>query len=394
MLVVGDDNTMWQVLLAAAAAIAGSGIFAKRLLNINGAQPIAVSPKSDEPKQVECCLSLNSSPPTCTNEESIFRFSSASGFPGSKKWRKKPAFGSRGFKNVEKSGERTEEDRRTRFAVCLKKRRTTKNATAKCQSCASKDNPSFGWGVGVGIMYMMSAGKAEISRLNMVMDQTVEVVQELKAEIHKRKSSRDLHVSSFNAEAIMNSKKIRGKHTPPAVSRSSTKTKVDTDVYASSVLTEEPQSEVLEMDQLEAELENEFQNLPLCATDIYGHDKGIPDILKTDVLAEPEGQRYNGVTPSELDQKLCHLLMEQQESQIMELESELQWTHSKLHEKEAQLQALKGCVKRLTDFSLATASDEETEAQVQEEKTSDKTENKMGPEPENSVVGIQRAMFF
>lgn len=64
----------------------------------------------------------------------------------------------------------------------------------------------------------------------------------------------------------------------------------------------------------------------------------------------------NGVMPSELDKKLCHLLIEQQESQIEELESELQQTHSKLYEKEAELQTLKDCVRRLTQFSLGTAS--------------------------------------
>lgn len=64
----------------------------------------------------------------------------------------------------------------------------------------------------------------------------------------------------------------------------------------------------------------------------------------------------NGVLPSELDQKLCHLLIEQQEGQIVELESELRQTHSKLHEKEAELQALKDCVRRLTEFSLGNAS--------------------------------------
>lgn len=64
----------------------------------------------------------------------------------------------------------------------------------------------------------------------------------------------------------------------------------------------------------------------------------------------------NGVLPAELDKKLCQLLVEQQESQITELAAELHHAHSKLHQKEAELQALKDCVKRLTDFSLVNAS--------------------------------------
>jgi len=76
---------------------------------------------------------------------------------------------------------------------------------------------------------------------------------------------------------------------------------------------------------------------------------------------EPEGQsldsyQFHGVVPAELDQKLSHLLIEQQEHQIVELESELNLAQSKLQSKEAELQALKECVRRLTDFSLSTVS--------------------------------------
>lgn len=66
--------------------------------------------------------------------------------------------------------------------------------------------------------------------------------------------------------------------------------------------------------------------------------------------------KSNGVMPFELDQKLSRLLIEQQESQIDYLESELHLTNSKLVEKESELQALKDCVKRLTDFSLICPS--------------------------------------
>lgn len=63
-----------------------------------------------------------------------------------------------------------------------------------------------------------------------------------------------------------------------------------------------------------------------------------------------------GVLPAELDQKLCHVLIQQQESQLEELENELHSAHSKLHQKEVELQALKDCVKRLTEFSLSAVS--------------------------------------
>lgn len=56
-----------------------------------------------------------------------------------------------------------------------------------------------------------------------------------------------------------------------------------------------------------------------------------------------------GISASELDKKLSRLLIEQQEGQINELEAELQTTQSKL-------QALKVCVRRLTEFPLLDRS--------------------------------------
>ena len=138
---------------------------------------------------------------------------------------------------------------------------------------------------------MMSAGKAEIRKLNARMDETVKVVQELKTELSKKKSSCNMQVSS---EADTSRKKIRGKHTQQVVAKSSTGNQDPNDTnisslpliedgeYASSVLIEEPPPEVLEMDQLEAELEFELQKLPCCAVDAPCYEKIRPD------LGEPE----------------------------------------------------------------------------------------------------------
>ncbi|KAA8518788.1 hypothetical protein F0562_016438 [Nyssa sinensis] len=428
---------MWQVLLA--AAVAGSGFYAKRLLNIN-AEPIHVSEQteqkceqSEEQQHSDNDSSQHQVPISpCDDhncDSSVFRFSSSGsrGGTGSRfgsKNARKQLGSSRGIRGnvegfreievgkVEKQcgfveGEGLVMDQRKsgkRFAVCLKKRRTNKNATGMCESCFSKDNSFYGWGLGVGMMCMMSAGKTEISRLNTAMDETVKVVQELKTELSKRKSSHNLHASNFEAG---------GKHTQKVLSKSSTENRGDVEVSAfplteegecaSSVITEEPLPEVLEIDQLEAELESELQKLPWCtkeASALEGRRSDISEIeLSVEGKNESEGQtsssyQINGVLPSELDQKLCHVLIEQQESQIVELESELHRANSKLHEKEAELQALKDCVKRLTEFSLATASDEESEAQVEGENSEEYYEKKMGPESKKSVVGLKRAMDF
>lgn len=75
-----------------------------------------------------------------------------------------------------------------------------------------------------------------------------------------------------------------------------------------------------------------------------------------DLVNGAESYQCGGISASELDKKLSHLLIEQQEGQINELEAELQTTQSKLQEKEAELQALKVCVRRLTEFPLLDRS--------------------------------------
>lgn len=94
---------------------------------------------------------------------------------------------------------------------------------------------------------MMSAGKAEISRLNTVMDETAKVVQGLKTEIHKRKSQRT-H-TNFTRLVIP----------------SSNDENCDDEVECPSCVVTEEQQLLLEseMDQLEAELKSEFEKLPL-----------------------------------------------------------------------------------------------------------------------------------
>ncbi|KAM1409034.1 hypothetical protein ACFX2I_009478 [Malus domestica] len=194
----------------------------------------------------------------------------------------------------------------------------------------------------------MSAGKAEINKLNTAMDETARFVQVLQSELHKRKSPHTLQVSGSANEANTNHRITSNKLSQPELNNPSTENRgaihmqmssftVSEDAgCASSVLTEEqdPHSEVMDMDQLEAELESELQKLPWCATDTPRHE-GLCN-LGQDIVSEVtaqgfhdlEGQcfvtqEFHGVLPAQLDQKLCHVLIEQQEIQIVELESEL-----------------------------------------------------------------------
>ena len=86
-----------------------------------------------------------------------------------------------------------------------------------------------------------------------------------------------------------------------------------------------------------------------------GFDKEIP--LQLQVGDDGCGRsEMEGVLASELSQKLNHLLIERQEDQIAELESELHLAQSKLNEKEAELRALKDTVRRLSQISISTRS--------------------------------------
>ncbi|XP_035840714.1 protein POLAR LOCALIZATION DURING ASYMMETRIC DIVISION AND REDISTRIBUTION isoform X2 [Helianthus annuus] len=348
---------MWQLLLA--AAVAASGYVARNILYKDHNKPTNLFSHNHD--------LLTDSPKNASEEMSpVFRFCSASN--GSKNVRKKVgrSGGIKGYRlNNERRVVNVDDDGKKKFGVCLKKRRVGRNGFAKCQSFDVKDKSSFGYGVGVGIMYMMSAGKAEIERLNAAVDETAKVVQELKAEISKRKSSYDSKVeNTANIKQSVSEKSSEANNNIEVYGLSIN----DEGENASSVITEEPHRDVVEMEQLEAELESE--------------------LLKLQVSTTSSSFQGNGVMPYELDQKLCHLLIEQQESQIVDLESELQHTNSKLVEKESELQALKDCVKRLSDLSVTCPSDEETEGAL------DEARNKMIYGNGRSMAGIKRAIDF
>ncbi|XP_043815041.1 uncharacterized protein LOC122724375 [Manihot esculenta] len=313
----------------------------------------------------------------------IFRFSSSASAssPSGKKTRisrkksgitgRRLNFGAENYKadkrsgGSEKSARRrlnfgAEDDKRSggseksarRFAVCLKKRRTAKSVPSKCGSRSSKDSSLFGCGLGIGIMYMMSAEKAEISKLSNAMDEIAKTVKELRTELYKRRSAKVAAISkdlSSNNELEFY-RAGTGHNNDPKVIKVSGIPMIDDVECPSSGLIEEPEPQLLEMDQLEAELASELQKLPWSYPEASGHEGVEPNMDKNETfsggLHKLEGQsnisfQCHGVLPSELDQKLSYLLIEQLENQIEELESELHSVQSKLHEKEAELDCVK-----------------------------------------------------
>ncbi|KAF5953845.1 hypothetical protein HYC85_006701 [Camellia sinensis] len=188
----------------------------------------------------------------------------------------------------------------------------------------------------------------ELSRLNTAVDETTKVVQELKTEFSGRKSSRNLQVSSSKTEISTSPYKTRGKHTEP-IPQSSTENRdsvQDSGVFvtekgecASSVLTEEPQQEVLEMDRLAAELESELQKLLGCSTEASGFEGKISDICEfnTDIHVQD-----SGVFVTEEGECASSVLTEEPQQEVLEmdrLEAEL----------ESELQKLPRCSTELLD---------------------------------------------
>ncbi|GMI80026.1 hypothetical protein like AT3G09730 [Hibiscus trionum] len=392
---------MWQLLLG--AAVAGStGLLAKHLFKPCPNDPISQHSSASNLDQEKHDLRLQNGflESGCqTNwdenqkQDGIFRFSSSDSAGKArvkaqdiKKLKEKVVLN----KAEKRSSGVGVEVHRKKVATCLKKR-TTKNVAYKCGSIPPKDSSVFCCGLVFGIMYMMPAGRAEIIKLNSTMDEIAIVVQELKTKLCKRKSSCNLQASNSANEVASGSKRFSGKSSQLLLKKSSTgsldhnETKVcslpviDDIEYASSVLTEEPEPEPesMEMDQLVAELELELRKLS--ETEVSAKSQHEP------MEARFDSYQCHGVLPSELDKKLCHLLIEQQENQIEELESELNTAQSKLREKEAELQALKDCVRRLTNFSLSIISDDDTEVQGDQE-----CAIKSGSETRKSLVGMKR----
>lgn len=116
-------------------------------------------------------------------------------------------------------------------------------------------------------MYMMSAGKAEIDRLNTAIDETAQMVQELKSEICKRKSSCDLKVERIENEKCAGIKSGQISFANDGIIEDHGFHMSDEGGYASSILTEEPHRDVVEMDELQAELESELLKLQVSTTE-------------------------------------------------------------------------------------------------------------------------------
>ncbi|KAK9169001.1 hypothetical protein Syun_001141 [Stephania yunnanensis] len=271
-------------------------------------------------------------------------------------------------------------------------------------------------------MCMISAGKPEINKLNASIDETKELMNELKQKFHNAKSSSDLQDSTMENQGAQNNMS-KNKHLEIITLDAEEDNRAHNNILrnlisddgecASSVLTEESDSQFLEIDLLEAELESELQKISCFQSEETSHlrgEKSNPAELdqednvevKTSELSDNLWGAHkqissdcnffqsHGVSPYELDRKLCHLLIEKQENKIVELQLKLQSTRMKLHEREAELLSLKNCVRHFRDLSLETTSDEETEGILELEGIGRRVPSGIS----DVVVGMKRALEF
>ncbi|TKY52900.1 hypothetical protein E2542_SST24422 [Spatholobus suberectus] len=273
---------MWHLLLA--AAVAGStGFVTKHFLTHRNTVEVENANLHDP-----SAFAFSGSEST-SQRDGVFTFSSSKSLTqqdGPKSRRSRASKNGVRAPKVAVRSEQRNGGRRLHF--CLKKRKTAKNVAANAPFRSFKDNSLFGWGLCSGIMYMMSAGKAEINKLNKTMNETAKLVQELKSELNRRKSSRALQNLDSVGNDVTNSCKISGRN---EVMLKNTDSELrdpgviiwspgvnDCGECGSSALTEEPEPQVLEMVQLEAELEFELQKLSGCTTEGPCHEKIKPHL--------------------------------------------------------------------------------------------------------------------
>ncbi|ESQ49097.1 hypothetical protein EUTSA_v10020860mg [Eutrema salsugineum] len=396
---------MWQVIIG--AAIAGStGFVAKRFLNPFSRDSLISEDYGEEQEPVTPPVGIGFLDSPSDKANGVFRFSSSgstvnsgSGSRSSPGFRKSSGVTTkvtiRGLmkKKKKNNGGGYEIEKRsgnvatvsTKSDVCLKKPRTLGAASAskRGSSFSNQDNSPFSSALGVCMIYMMSAEKSEISKLHAATEETAKVIRELKDELSRIKS---LQGFKFPDRAA-SSEKSSGKSGQIDLIKSEMASRESLDRNdASSVLTEEPEQEAVEMEQLEMELESELQKLNLAET------SKVMEECK-DLVNGSESYQCGGISASELDKKLSHLLIEQQEGQINELEAELQTTQSKLQEKEAELRALKVCVRRLTEFPLLDRSDDEHEQDMNQDlSVSWRQHNQNNKEERKPIIGMKRPM--
>lgn len=230
------------------------------------------------------------------------------------------------------------------------------------------DEQLFNFGLGFGVVFMVTSSKKEIEKLRELQKQTERLVKDLKQEVSRRNFSIDSSQIVQSGEDFLSEDRYAKREIED------TKDKMffvgqnlsgrlgsgisgnECNSSAQSIITTESTPQHSGMAQLEAELEAELERMELDLTAERSCERGIfsgsemPDnIVYSDLNASgiPEKKsnqdqedidRTNySVSPIELERRLHELLQKRQEDHIAQLEADLKITEDELLDKEKEL---------------------------------------------------------
>eukprot|EP01018_Ginkgo_biloba_P014157 Gb_19929 [translate_table: standard] len=237
----------------------------------------------------------------------------------------------------------------------------------------------FNFGLGFGVMFMVTSSKNEIEKLRELLKETESLVKNLQQEINRRDlcaSSQIVHTANNSISGCHQDTNEETKKRKDEVgfgsqsSSASLAAEISTEEYdgsAHSIITTETMSRHSGMAQLEAELEAELERMQLDLTDGRSEQGSFAGIEMMDTIvdnvdsstSEIPGKKSNherenvcggnySVSPIELEKRLHQLLQKRQEEHIAELEADLKSTENKLLDKEKELSWWKECVWQLS----------------------------------------------
>ncbi|KAJ0965899.1 hypothetical protein J5N97_027037 [Dioscorea zingiberensis] len=221
----------------------------------------------------------------------------------------------------------------------------------------SKDVVSPNLGMGVGLIFLLVRTATEFNKMIELRKEMEVLLRDIKDEIRKKDAmSTRADSTSITFSVSDNSRnKNQSENDRASIHAIRTHCPTESDDSQSKCEIISENKNCLKMDQMEAELEVEFQRLHLSleANDslVLPPHLGmeLPDggSSPTESLSESFGgddeddnegsSEHFGVKPRELERKLHELLEAQQQERIAELESALELAEQRLHEKENEI---------------------------------------------------------
>ncbi|CAA3025333.1 Hypothetical predicted protein [Olea europaea subsp. europaea] len=307
-------------------------------------------------------------------------------------------FSGENLRSSEKTGNRGEKNEKGCARFDVKSKNKAVKCSMKCHSSASSSpeepavhakEASFNLGIGFGLIYLIAASRNELSQMVELHKQMKMLLQNLQTEFKNQESallvpSESRISSSFSktgAQEVLCTKENASYQYSSSNDIKNCEVALGCSQYPYKKIYRQERS--LRMDQLEAELEDEFCRLQLHMDkesmleykkqqlmEINLEDTAPEETVSTssrEIIEQPESREYYGVHPGELACRLHELLEERQQERIKELESALECAMHKLHEKEREVSWWKDTATLLSPFqSMACQSRRKIPSQLLE----------------------------